>query len=66
MGLAYREGRGTRRSLVKAHQWLNIAASSGSRRAREVLAELESSLSPEEIAEAEFLAWEWYQKRNSP
>ena len=50
---------------IRAHQWLNIAAASGSRRARGKLAELMPELSAEQIAEAEFLALEWLHHRES-
>ena len=52
-------GIGTRRDLVRAQQWLSLAAASGSQLAQDELAQLEPQLTPEEVAEAQRLAFEW-------
>lgn len=59
MGLMYATGRGCPVDLVSAHKWLNIAAIKGCERAAELRADLASTMSKTELAEALRSAREW-------
>lgn len=61
LGLSYSIGDGVPQDLVLAHKWLNLAAMSGSERARSIRAEIASCMTPDQIAEAQRLAREWHQ-----
>lgn len=59
LGLDYSIGQGVPRDLVTAHKWLNLAASQGSRQARDIRAEVARDMTAGEIAEAQRQAREW-------
>jgi hypothetical protein len=59
LGMMYATGRDCDVDIVAAHKWLNIAAIKGSARAAELRAELSSSMSKTEIAQALREAREW-------
>jgi len=63
LGGMYAEGRGVPLDYVKAHKWLNLAASQGLEVAVESLELLTPLLTPDQIAEAQRLAWEWEPKK---
>ena len=59
LGLNYSIGQGVPQDLVTAHKWLNLAAQRGSRRARDIRAEIARDMTPSQIAEAQRQAREW-------
>ena len=59
LGLMYSTGRRIERDLVRAHQWLNLAAMSGAGRARDLRSQVARDMSPAEIAQALKLARQW-------
>lgn len=59
LGLMYATGRDCEIDLVSAHKWFNIAAVKGSDRASALRADLTSSLSKQELAQALRAAREW-------
>jgi uncharacterized protein len=59
MGVRYATGRGVDRDLVAAHKWLNIAAIKGCDRAAELRADLVSTMSKSQLAEALRAARDW-------
>ena len=59
LGVAYGKGEGIPQDYVTAHMWLNLAAATGNedaRKAREIVA---TSMTREQIAEAQARAREW-------
>ena len=59
LGLIYSTGQGGDVDLIQAHMWFNLAASRGSRAARDARKELSDYMSASEIAQAQKLAREW-------
>ena len=72
LGLLYKVGRGVPQNDIFAHMWFNIAASQLNipTEAREVVVKerdiVASRMTPEQIAEANQLAWEWKPKIECP
>ncbi len=66
LGIMYMDGRGVPQDDVRAHMWLNLAASKLSGEDRDNVGEgrdiLAKKMSREEIAEAQRLAREWKSK----
>ncbi len=66
LGIMYMDGRGVPQDDVRAHMWLNLAASKLSGEDRDNVGEgrdiLAKKMSREEIAEAQRLAREWKPK----
>jgi TPR repeat protein len=64
LGLMYDKGHGVPREFVVAHKWLNLAAAGANGREREYYARLRNAvafkMSPAQIAEAQWLAHEWW------
>ncbi len=61
LGLAYADGLGVPGDHVRAHLWLNLASTSGDDHARDQRDELTGEMTPEQIAEAQQLAREWWE-----
>ncbi|HCK81833.1 MAG TPA: hypothetical protein DIC59_10280, partial [Candidatus Competibacteraceae bacterium] len=59
LGMLYSNGRGVERDWVKAHLWLNLAASGGYVGAAQPLEYAGSQLGEQELARARDLAREW-------
>lgn len=59
LGTAYSLGEGVDINLIEAHRWFNLAALSGIKGAQAERAEIASSMTAAEIAEAQRLAREW-------
>ena len=67
LGLMYKDGTGVDKDIVKAHKWMNLAASTPESPvaseyiafAKEARKELESVMSPEQLKDAQKLAAEW-------
>ncbi len=59
LGLLFSTGQGVDLDYVTAHQWFNLAAMHGIRRAKVDREELAQDMSDWEIAEAQRLAREW-------
>ena len=68
LGLLYKVGRGVPQDNILAHMWFNLAASQLNvpTEAREAVGNerdrIASKMTPEQIAEANQLAWEWKPK----
>lgn len=60
LGLAYAEGLGVPGDHVHAHLWLNLASTGGDERARVERDDLAKKMTPEQIAEAQRLARDWW------
>ncbi len=63
LGLAYADGLGLPGDHVRAHLWLNLASTRGDEGARTKRDELTGKMTPEQIAEAQELAREWWETR---
>ncbi|MBY6092514.1 tetratricopeptide repeat protein [Maritimibacter alkaliphilus] len=61
LGLLYSEGRGVPQDLIMAHKWLNIAASTGSARARERRDAVADLLTPEDLSRAQTAARRFFE-----
>ncbi len=59
LGAMHLEGRGVQQDYVRGHMWLNIAMSTGHKKAGEARAYIEMMMTPEQITEAQRLAGEW-------
>ena len=64
LGLAYARGLGVPSDYVRAHLWLNLASTSGDEAARQERDELTEKMLPEQTAEAQRLAREWWESRD--
>ena len=60
LGVMYARGDGVPKDIVQAHAWFNIAGASGYELAKETLATIEKSMTPEQKAEAMKLARELF------
>ncbi len=58
----YSTGRGVLQNYVKAHMWLNLAATQGLEDAREHRDTLAERMTPADISKAQKLAREWMEK----
>jgi len=58
LGITYYAGFGEENDLIKSYAWLSLAASNGHQGAREILTNIEVSLTEEEITEAQTLSLE--------
>ncbi len=65
LGLLYANGQGVPQDFVLAHKWLNLAAMSGNRSAKDIRREVSMDMSAGEIAEAQKLAREWRSLREA-
>ena len=71
LALLYNVGRGVPQNYILAHMWFNLAASQLHipREAREVVVKerdiIASKMTPEQIAKANQLAWEWRPKKEA-
>lgn len=59
VGLMYRDGLNVRQDFVRAHMWLNLAASAGEAEAASARDVLASRMEPSQVAEAQSLAAVW-------
>lgn len=59
LGAMYYAGEGVPQDIVLAHMWFNLAAAGGDSNGAEVRAELESSMTASQVAEAQRLTREW-------
>ena len=57
LGVMYAEGQGVTQDYVRAHMWFNMAASQGYRDACSCRDIVEKKMSPEQIEEAQAMAW---------
>ena len=64
LGVLYDTGEGVPKDLVQSYKWLNLAAGQGKTEAAEVRDELTPQMTPEQIAEAQRLSTEFYQKQH--
>lgn len=62
LGSIYSKGGGVPPDYIKAHFWLNVAAASGNEKAANERDALANKMKPEQIAEAQRLAREWWAK----
>ncbi len=62
LGLAYAAGLGVPGDHVRAHLWLNLASTGGDEDARGARDELTRKMTAEQVAEAQQLAREWWQR----
>lgn len=62
LGVMYAAGRGVPKDYVQAHMWLNLAATNdfAEKKYAECRDKLAAIMTPEQITEAQKLAWEWY------
>ncbi len=63
LGLMYFMGRGVPQDVVQAHLWLNVAAAQGHELARKFRDLLAERMTPDQVADAHGLAWEWKPKQ---
>jgi TPR repeat protein len=63
LGAMYTIGRGVPRDLVLAYMWRNLAAAQGDETSKTARIELESVMTPNQIAEAQKLSREWKPKK---
>ncbi|MFP4502860.1 MAG: tetratricopeptide repeat protein, partial [Candidatus Hydrogenedentota bacterium] len=66
LGVMYRLGEGVVQDYVRAHMWLNLAASAGDADAREARDAIAGDMTQEQIAEAQRLAREWQAQHQQP
>ena len=66
LGLNYRNGYGVPKDLVQSYKWLNLAAGQGMTKAAEDRDTLVAEMTPEQIAEAQRLSTEFYEKQHKP
>ncbi len=59
LGLMYLDGQGVDEDDVEAYKWLSLAVAGGSKLAAKELDDLETSLTPEELADARQRAAVW-------
>ena len=64
LGVMYANGQGVSKDYEKAHMYWNIASANGNEDAKESRDEIEESMTPEQIAEAQELASEWMEKHS--
>ncbi len=62
LGLAYAEGLGVPGDHIQAHLWFNLASTGGDEQARAKRDELTEKMTSEQIAEAQRLAREWWER----
>ncbi|MEP4037200.1 tetratricopeptide repeat protein [Pseudophaeobacter sp.] len=60
LGRLYIQGDGVQQDYVQAHKWLNVAAASGSSAAFEMRAVVADLMTPEQVAEAQALARQFF------
>lgn len=60
LGRLYVQGEGLQQDYVQAHKWLNVAAASGSSAAFEMRAVVADLMTPEQVAEAQALARQFF------
>jgi S1-C subfamily serine protease len=65
LALRYLNGQGVAKDYVEAYKWLLLAAGQGDRHAREIISNLESMMSREQIAEGQKLARD-FKPRGAP
>jgi uncharacterized protein len=65
LGVMYKEGHGVARDLVSAHMWFNLSASQGHREAHRARIVVSRMMTPEQITEAQKLAREWRETKES-
>ena len=65
LGVAYTDGEGVLQDYVKAHAWLNLAAAEGKKDARKARDSVGSRMTREQIADAQKLARELYNRIES-
>ena len=64
IGLLYYKGQGIIEDFVQAHFWFNVAATSGDTLAQEYRSSVEHEMIPDQIAQAQTLAREWFKKNH--
>lgn len=60
LGRLYIQGEGVQQNYLQAHKWLNVAAASGSSAAFEMRAVVADLMTPEQLAEAQALARQFF------
>ena len=63
LGLLYAHGRGVSQDLVQAYKWFHLADALGAERARNLIAKLKKTMTPQQIATALKLARNWQSTR---
>lgn len=66
LGRMYATGQGVVQDYVRAHKWLNLAASQGQSQARQARSELEQRMTSAQIAQAQVLAREFQPQAAEP
>ena len=66
LGVMYEFSRGVPQDAVQAYAWLNIAAAQGSESANGRKQYIAESITREEIARAQKLAWQYWEKYVQP
>lgn len=62
LGWSYRLGKGVIQDFVQAHAWFNVASANGNLFAEQSRAEVANGMTPEQIAKAQELAREYFEK----
>ncbi len=62
LGISYYLGEGIPQNYVRAHMWLNISAIHGKKKSKEARDMVASNMTTAQIAEAQELAWKWFEK----
>ena len=61
LGIAYGEGFGVPQDYIQSYMWHNLASAQGE--AREVKLELSKKMTKEQIAEAQKLSTQWFERK---
>ena len=64
IGEIYSNGIGVPEDYVKAHMWLSLAKAQGNEDAAKGLYIIEKEMNTDQIAKAQVLATEWWEKHN--
>jgi uncharacterized protein len=62
MGQIYYFGDGVPQDYIQAHRWFNISSANGNPEAENLRNTVSKEMTPEQIAEAQKLAKEWFEK----
>jgi TPR repeat protein len=62
LGEMYAEGKGVPQDYVLAHMWFNLSAAQGNELAKHDRKKIERRMTPSQIAEAQRLARDWFEK----
>jgi len=63
LGTIYAEGKGVPKNYIQAYKWLNLSAAQGREDSIKELREIESKMTPGQVAEAQALSTKWKPKK---